>query len=358
MGKSLFAQNNDNERLADSLALKAVEYVDDFQLDKAIEYFEKANALYDKKARYQYEKGLATYIKGDIAKAATIFKSVVTKFGDKDEQFLMLGNAYDELGKREKAINILLEGLKKFPKSGVLYQELGAIELDEKNYDKALQYWEKGIQLDPYEPSNYYWATKMFAYSSEKIWAIIYGELFLNLEFETPRAAEVSKILYNTYGKIYESSTKDNGKFDLTQSEFNLFSDSKLVGNYSSTNEIKILPFESEYALKFEPNNIIYAKEKISIEMIHDVRFKFLTTWMDSKDNSQLKFGHVLFPFHQQLINEDYFKCYNYYLMMYGSFDEFENYYQANKDLFHKFSDWYNKNMLDFEAGKYCRFDM
>src|SRR5690606_10686824 len=115
----------------------------------------------------------------------------------------------------QKAIQVYEDGLKKFPLSGKLYLERGTMELKREDLDAALKYYEMGIKVDPNFPSNYYWASRIYSYTTETVWTLIYGELFMNLERNTKRTAEISKLLYDTYVESIQidSDTSFNLKF-------------------------------------------------------------------------------------------------------------------------------------------------
>lgn len=53
--------------------------------------------------------------------------------------------------------------------------------------------------MDPRFPSNYYWASRIYCNSTEEVWGIIYGEIFLNMERNSGRTVEISKLLFDTY---------------------------------------------------------------------------------------------------------------------------------------------------------------
>ena len=59
------------------------------------------------------------------------------------------------------------------PTSGKLYLELGGMYLHTKEYDKAISYYEKGIDVEPGYPSNYYRLAKIFLNSDEEVWGMI-----------------------------------------------------------------------------------------------------------------------------------------------------------------------------------------
>ena len=77
----------------------------------------------------------------------------------------------------------------------------------QKDYAKALEimqaipYYEKGIEMAPEYPSNYYRLARIYCNSENEIWGVIYGEIFMNLERNTQRTREISALLYQTYQK-------------------------------------------------------------------------------------------------------------------------------------------------------------
>src|SRR6056297_1495073 len=178
------------ERQADSLATIAMQLMDEGEIDRSIELLNQSKELFNKWL-YDYEIGLALYMNEEYDDAQKIFKKVLRRDGSDPVQYKMLGNTYSVQGDREKAIKTYQKGLKKYPDAGGLYLELGIVERAKENYNKALFYWEKGIEADPFHASNYYWASKYFSATKGKVWSLLYGEIFLNLEFNTARSQEI-----------------------------------------------------------------------------------------------------------------------------------------------------------------------
>ena len=63
-----------------------------------------------------------------------------------------------------------------------------------QDYD-AIKWWEKGIEVDPNYSSNYYNACKYYYFTYDKVWSLIYGEIFVNLESYSKRTPEIKNIL-------------------------------------------------------------------------------------------------------------------------------------------------------------------
>ena len=90
------------------------------------------------------------------------------------------------------------KALKKFPKSGALYSEYGELLWSSKNYS-AIDQWEKGIQVDPAYGGNYYNAALYYFFTKDKVWSLIYGEIFVNMESRSERGMAMKKLLLQGY---------------------------------------------------------------------------------------------------------------------------------------------------------------
>lgn len=115
-----------------------------------------------------------------------------------DRYYQLLGTIYDYKEQSKNAIDIYKEGISKFPKSGRLHVELGMMYHKSNDIMTALNTYEKGILADPMFPSNYFYAGLVLLDSSEPVWGLMYGEIFMNLEPYTDRARTMSKYLFET----------------------------------------------------------------------------------------------------------------------------------------------------------------
>jgi hypothetical protein len=72
--------------------------------------------------------------------------------------------------------------LRKFPESGVLYNDYGELLWDRNDFAAASKQWLRGIQTDQNFSGNYYNAARYYYMTEDKVWGLLYGEIFLNLE--------------------------------------------------------------------------------------------------------------------------------------------------------------------------------
>jgi tetratricopeptide (TPR) repeat protein len=321
------------------LGKEAIKLMDNGDIDKSIELLEKASKLDPGNYRYPYEIGYAYYLTEDYARSVKIYEKIIEMDDIDDQCYQMLGNAYDLNKQPKKAIETYNKGLKKFPNSGILYLELGTMHQDDLN--EALDFYEKGIKVDPQFPSNYYRAARIFCNSTEELWGMIYGEIFMNIERGSDRTKEISKLLFDTY---------------FSQIKFT--SDTSASVSFSKNMEIDInntdkLPF----GLIYEPSLLVgITGDTITLETLNQIRKRFIEFYFEKGFNKT--YPNVLFDWNKELIDSDRFECYNYWLLMQGATDEFNSWYALNKEKFDAFIEWFKDNpMVIDETHRFNRSD-
>ncbi|HVU56374.1 MAG TPA: tetratricopeptide repeat protein [Puia sp.] len=340
-----FSQSVDNKEQARQLKQEAVQIMDNGDPDKAITLLESAQKLDPDDHSYLYEIGYALYLKKDYSKAVDVFKKT-TKYPDVTDQcYQMLGNAYDMNGQRNKARDAYADGLKKFPAAGRLYMESGLLDMIEKDYNKAAASWEKGIQVQPDYPSNYYRLTKLFAQTTDRLWAIFYGELFMNIERNTDRTAEISQILFKLYkASITFSDTSNAIKVDLANSNI----------SFDPKKGLKI-PFHIVYPMDFAiavTPAALAPKKEVNIALLSRTRVNLVDIWFNKqKHNNQ--YPNILLDFHRTLEEKGMLEAYNYWILMKGDEGEFTQWRDSHRKEFDAFAAWFNDNPLQLDTSHY-----
>lgn len=347
------------EAEADSLVTEAINLMDQGEYAASIEKLEAAKKLFPGKSLYDYEIGLAHYKSGDYQAAKKVYEKLVKKYGDDPLQYKMLGNTYDVLGEPEKAIETYEKGLETYPDSGPIYLELGIVYAGQNDYSKAVDAWETGIRRDPGHASNYFYAAQIFAQTKEKIWGILYGELFLNLEFNTTRTQKISSLLYDLYNNLYEAETDTSGQFNLTEVGFTIVMDDDLLKKMESGEQnLKLLPFEGEFAMKYALTSTIYQLEvQPSIARLTKIRAAFLDIWFDAEDDSSVHYDHALLSYLKSVQEQGFLDCYDMLLFQHGSPGEIGQFYEAHAERFEAFLQWYQAHDLELEGRGFMRLD-
>lgn len=337
-----FCQDSKKEQKAYELAIKAIDLMNEGNFKEAIKLLEKAQKLDPDRIDYPYEIAYALYSNEKYANAIGVLESLKDHPDVTELIFQLLGNAYDNTGKPDKAIEIYKQGLKSFPNSGRLYLEQGIVEYYREKYDNAIDYWEKGVEVDPTFSSNYYWLGKIFSYTEERIWSILYGEIFINLERNSDRTVEMSKILFDTYKESIYINSDTSGGVRFSK-----------VMTVDPKKKFKI-PFQIAFGLTMTMSlaiNIIYEDQEISIGTINTIRQNFISNWYNQKRNKD--YPNLLFDFQKLLKEKGFFDAYNYRFLMKGNEEEFAEWYNNNESIFNEFADWYNEIPLKITSKNY-----
>jgi tetratricopeptide (TPR) repeat protein len=344
MGQAAMAQAERDT--ADARYKTAIAMMEDGKPAAAIPLLEEAIRLNPDEWAYYYEIAYSKYMQQDYNGAVEMLKKLIRRKDINSRVYQLLGNAYDLSGKRDKALDAYEKGLKVFPEAGNLYLERGVMEVNVKDYTKAMGYFEKGIEVDPMFPSNYYWASKIFLSTQEEVWGMIYGEIFLNLERGSKRTDEISRQLYLTYkGEIqFKDDTSVSVSF-CKQNSMAVSPDGKLQ-----------LPFG---VAVYEPLLLmsLTGEKIISLPALNRIRTRFVENYQTmplAKSNPV-----VLFDYEQQVKEAGYLEEYNYWILAEGDEKQFEEWRSEHKKEWEEFITWFKKNPLKitqenkFYRGKY-----
>lgn len=316
---------------------RAIQLMDNGNPDEAIRILEEAKKLDPKNYLYDYEKAFAYYIKKDYKTSLKIFKNVVKYDNATDQCYQMLGNLYDINGDPVKALKAYDQGLKKFPASGRLFLEKGNVFWGQKKYSEALPYYEEGIKSDPMFPSNYYRAAIIYLSSSEPLWGMIYGEIFMNLERNSKRTSEISKLLFDTY-KNHIKIKNDTVSVSFSKNNTINISDVKDLMNFK-------LPFG---VTAYDPTlllSIINEKE-IDINSLDRIRRNFVSNYFSKEFDK--KYPIELFAFHKKVLDAGFMESYNHWILMKGDEVNFLNWKNGHSESWEAFVGWFKENKLEF----------
>jgi tetratricopeptide (TPR) repeat protein len=333
-----------NQEIARDKGKQAIRLEDAGKFSEAIKLLEEAQKLDESSIAYPYELGYSYYGLNDYKKAITYLEGIINHPNVYEEVFQLLGNCYDNLGNSDKALNTYDAGLVRFPKSGKLFMEKGTVYWNQKEDIKALPYYEQGIQADPSFASNYYRAAIIYCHSKDEVWGMVYGEIFMNLERNTDRTAEISKLLYDTYKSeiLYTAESLKSVSFC-----HNIAID---PSDLSNTKNMK-LPFGTMYEMTMA---ISAATEKcVDINSLNRIRTRFVENYY--------KLGHattrpnVLFDYQNQVLKAGHLDAYNHWIVMKGDEDGFTEWQTANNEKWKEFVKWFgvHKIIIDSENKFY-----
>lgn len=230
----------------------------------------------------------AAYLKRDFTKAIETGKELVEKPDADAQAFQLLGLAYKAIASYKECGKLYRTALRKFPNSGVIYNEYAETFALENELEEAITQWEKGIESDPGYSSNYYNATMFHARKGNWLRAALYGELFLNLESYSTRTEEIKGQLFTSW-----SSLLAPGKIQQLQEQ-----------KTSTAFEKEVLNVLGKATKQQTVNK--------SVADILSVRTRFLVEW--AAVNKQ-QYPFTLFSHQQYLLSQGLFEAYTYWLM-------------------------------------------
>ena len=285
-------------------------------------------ALQQDKKNLEMQKDLVMsyYLKRDYVKALDGVKSLIDRDDADVVVFQIAGNVYKALEQVKECDKLYKKALKKFPKSGPLYSEYGELLWASKDFS-AIEQWEEGIKVDPGYSGNYYNAALFYFYAKDKVWSLMYGEIFVNMESLGERGAAMKQLLLQGYKE-------------------KLFADADLMKGEEKN--------KSEFAKKFlegMSRQSSLANKGLTTEILIMIRTRFLLDWYT---NNATKFPFRLFDFQRQLLTEGMFDAYNQWL--FGTSENlaaYENWTKTHPEEYNGFSSFQKSRVFRIPPGQY-----
>lgn len=336
------AQGQPNGDLAREKCSAAIALMDEGQVAESIKVLEECLRLDPQQVNCRYEMAYAQYLNKNYPQAIAILRELTSRSDARDIYFLLLGNSYDMAGHREEAIRAYESGLKHAPTSGRLYAELGAMYAMVHDYSKALEYHEKGIEADPQQPANYYWAARIFLESTEEVWGMIYGEIFMNLERTTARTGDMSKRLYDTY-----------------QQQIQFIADTAIAISFSEATTVDMskrnpsLPFGVGIYEPLLATELVKEKS-LRLDALDRIRTGFIRQFFENRREE--KYPNILFTYQRQLLDAGHLEAYNHWLLSKGEPEAFARWQIDNPKKWTAFIAWYQANPIQItQQNKFLR---
>lgn len=278
-------------------------------------------------ASLELKKDLAFtyYLQRDYTRAMDLAKTFPDRKDADVQSFQILAMVYKAVEERKETEKVYRAALKKFPQSGALYNEFGEMLSNKNDYAEAIRQWEKGIEVDPNYSGNYYNAAKYYAETTEKLWSILYGEIFLNLESFSRRTPEIKTLVLNTYKTFFGSPAALNasqGKNDF-----------------------------SKACLEHLKRHASVVSSGVTPESISALRIKFLLDWFE-KDAARFPFR--LFDIQRQLLKDGLFEAYDQWIFgAANDLNAFQNWTTIHSEQYNQFNTLQKSRVFKIPGGQY-----
>lgn len=267
------------------------------------------------------------YLQRDFASAMQTVKPLVDRDDAGVRTFQVAGNVFKALESVKECEKTYRTGLKKFPSSGALHSELGELLWAKKEAEEAIATWEEGIRLDPSYSGNYYHAAKFYFAVTDKVWSLVYGEVFLNLESYSTRTTEIKMLLLESYKKYFTIS-------DV----------------FKAYNARKKSPFEEAF-LSIMDKQAPLAAEGITTSSLLSIRTRFLLDWFEVH---AARFPHRLFDQQQYLAREGMFEPYNQWIFgAVSNIVDYQHWSQTHPEAVGQFSQYQRNRVFRMPVGQY-----
>ena len=179
----------------------------------AILILNRALALQPNNLEVAKDLGLNYYFAKEYTKAIEVLKPLLDRDDVDDQCFQIDGDSYWALDQPKDCEKVYKKGIKKLPNSGILYNDLGQLLWTQKDFS-AIKQWEKGIEMDPGFAKNYFNACKYYYFTTDKVWSVIYGEIFLNIDPLNASTPEIKNILLEGYKKLFADTDLEKNNTD------------------------------------------------------------------------------------------------------------------------------------------------
>lgn len=264
------------------------------------------------------------YLQRENDKALAVLKPFLERDYTDDQTYQIAGTIYNALGQQKEAEKLYKRAIKDFPASGPLYNEYGEL-LWSRQDPNAIKLWEKGIEMDPSYANNYYNACKYYSVTKDKVWSLVYGENFINIESFTSRTAEIKNILLDGYKK--------------------LFADINLLEDIKDKNK-----FEVAFLSTMNKQNAVVIKG-INAETLTMIRTRFILDW---NKNYADQFPTKLFDLQKELLEKGLFQAYNQWV--FGAAQNLATYQTwtgAHAAEYTSFNEFQKNNIFKVPKGQY-----
>lgn len=322
MAASLLAQPEDPK----SLQATARNFMMAGDYNNAIIVLNRALQLDKNSLELQKDLVQTYYLKQDFAKALEGVKVLIDRDDADVMTYQIAGNVFKALEEVKDCEKMYKKALKKFPRSGALHSEYGELLWAVKDFS-AINHWEEGIRIDPGYAGNYYNAALYYFYTKDKVWSLVYGEIFVNMESLSERGAAMKQLLLKAYKE-------------------KLFAEPDLLkGEEKNKSE-----FAKTFLAAMNKQTGLTSKG-INTEVLTMIRTRFILDWFAG---TGARYPFRLFDYQQQLIREGMFEAYNQWL--FGPVENlaaYDNWTKTHAEQYSAFNNFQRSRVFKVPAGQY-----
>jgi len=164
---------------ADEIIYKtAIELYDGGEPAKAIELYKELLHKNPDVYKVGFELGYSYATTGEYEKAVELLKRYESHNDAVDGLFTTEAFCLGKLNRMDESKATIERGMNRFPKSGRLCHNMGEFYRSNGDNKAAIQYYHKGINLDPECVENYYYSGLFYCDMESYIFSLMAGEIY------------------------------------------------------------------------------------------------------------------------------------------------------------------------------------
>lgn len=191
-----------------------------------------------------------------------------------------------------------------------------------------------GATVDPAHPSNYRSLALLYAISTEPVWTLVWGELFMNLERGSGRTSAMSETLARTY--------RDNIRIEGDTAVRMTFSRNGRVAREGLRLRIPFgtAVFEVAARAALTADGI---PDSLTLDVLSDMRERFVDRYFEKYDRMLFDddAARPLMDYQRQVKEAGMMRPYNYWVLSQGFPDEFRQWRDEHAVQWQDFIAWF-----------------
>jgi hypothetical protein len=201
---------------------------------------------------------------------------------------------------------------------------------------KQFKEMEEGALKEYSRPEPYELLATSFGNTTEKVWALIYGEVFCNLSSDKGPVSQVGSLMFEWYDKVL-SVQGTSVSANLTE---------------NAEAPQKQPPFEPQFEIAFLMGAVPFGSDvkPLTIHKLSDIRKNQLALLAQKKIAP-----NDLIRWQQAVITAGHFEAYNYWLFQSARPDEFSQWRAQHQTQYQAWLDWQNRNKFMVSSPDFQR---
>ncbi len=315
------------EAVITDLVNKGIEQHDRGDYKGAVGFYKKALLLNPGSAFANYELASTYLAQKNYAGAIAHSNKVIAAGSDyADQAYIVKGTALDHSGKKQGAITVYKEGIKKYPGNHLLYYNLALTLVNVKDHAGASAALEKALTINPVHASSHLLMGNVMTIREQRVKSILALYNFLLLEPKSKRSPAAWSLLQEQLKTGVKHESKNETSITIPGK--------KKDGDEFDTAELMLGLLESG---KNNESN----KNKTFMELFAENSHSFFTILGELKKNNRGFWWDFYVQYFYDLSKKNHTASFCYFIAQSAYPDDYNTWYTNNLSKLEVFSEWY-----------------